>query len=206
MIGRDASVPRSELANPAWRYVAMGHIHKHQSLNRDLQPPIIYSGSIERIDFGEEHEEKGFVVAEITDGPTTWDFIPGYHLRARPFLTIEVDVRGATDPTETIIAEIGRHGDLSKTVVKLIVQLRQEQEPLLVEREIKRALDDAYFVAAMQKDVQRTDRGRIGGISIETLTPQELLASYFEIKGVTPERTKLLLEHAQTLMQDDFTG
>ncbi len=204
MIGRDASVPRSELANPAWRYVAMGHIHKHQSLNHDLQPPIVYSGSIERIDFGEEHEKKGFVVAEISDGPTTWEFLTGYHLKARPFLTIEVDVREATDPTEAIIAEIQRHDDLSTTVVRLIVKLRQEQEPLLVEREIKRALDDAYFVAALQKDVQRVERSRLGGISVEALTPLQLLEHYFEARGVAPERTKLLLERAQTLMQDDF--
>jgi DNA repair exonuclease SbcCD nuclease subunit len=32
------------LADPVWRYVALGHIHKHQSLNRDEQPPIVYSG------------------------------------------------------------------------------------------------------------------------------------------------------------------
>ena len=77
MIGRDAAMPRSILADPALRYVALGHIHKHQSLNSDLQPPVLYSGSIERIDFGEEHEPKGFVVAEIGDGPTTWEFVRG---------------------------------------------------------------------------------------------------------------------------------
>ena len=77
MIGRDAAIPRSILADPAFRYVALGHIHKHQSLNTDLQPPVLYSGSIERIDFGEEHEAKGFVVAEIGDGPTTWEFVRG---------------------------------------------------------------------------------------------------------------------------------
>ena len=77
MIGRDAAMPRSILADPTWRYVALGHIHKHQSLNADLQPPVLYSGSIERIDFGEEHEPKGFVVAEIGDGPTTWEFVRG---------------------------------------------------------------------------------------------------------------------------------
>ena len=77
MIGRDAALPRSVLADPAWRYVALGHIHKHQSLNGSHQPPVIYSGSIERIDFGEEREPKGFVVAEIGDGPTTWEFVRG---------------------------------------------------------------------------------------------------------------------------------
>ena len=88
MIGRDAAIPRSILADPAFRYVALGHIHKHQSLNTDFQPPVLYSGSIERIDFGEEHEPKGFVVAEIGDGPTTWEFVRGYQRQARPFVTV----------------------------------------------------------------------------------------------------------------------
>ena len=52
--GRAARV----LADPAWDYVALGHIHKHQSLNGDAHPPVIYSGSIERIDFGEAQSPK----------------------------------------------------------------------------------------------------------------------------------------------------
>ena len=106
MIGRDAAIPRSILADPAFRYVALGHIHKHQSLNTDLQPPVLYSGSIERIDFGEEHEPKGFVVAEIGDGPTTWEFVRGYQRQARPFVTVRADVRDAADPTAAVVAAI----------------------------------------------------------------------------------------------------
>ena len=98
--------PRSILADPAFRYVALGHIHKHQSLNTDLQPPVLYSGSIERIDFGEEHEAKGFVVAEIGDGPTTWEFVRGYKRQARPFVTVRADVRDAADPTAAVVAAI----------------------------------------------------------------------------------------------------
>ncbi len=162
MIGRDAALPRSILADPTWRYVALGHIHKHQSLNGDHQPPVLYSGSIERIDFGEEHEPKGFVVAEIGDGPTTWEFVRGYKRQARPFITVRADVTEAADPTAAVVAAIRAKPDLSEAVVRVIVKLRQEQEPLLVEREITRALEDAYFVAALQKDVERTERQRAG--------------------------------------------
>ena len=203
MIGRDATVPRSVLADPAWRYVALGHIHKHQSLNRDLQPPIVYSGSIERIDFGEEYEPKGFVVAEISDAATTWEFVPGHRRQARPFLTVRVDVREVPDPTEAVVAAIRQSGDLSETVVRVIVKLRQEQESQLLEREVKRALEDAYFVAALQKDVERVDRQRLGGVPVEGLTPMQLLERYLEVKNVAPERAKILLEHAEALMRED---
>jgi exonuclease SbcD len=216
MIGRDAALPRSVLADPTWRYVALGHIHKHQSLNGDNQPPVLYSGSIERIDFGEEREPKGFVVAEISDGPTTWEFVRGYHRQARPFVTIRADVRDAADPTAAVVAAIrgksapstssgqapstGSGRDLSESVVRVIVTLRQEQEPLLVEREISRALEGAYFVAALQKDVERTERQRLGAVSVEALTPAQLLERYLQVKDVPAERTKLLLEHGAALI------
>ena len=200
MIGRDAALPRSILADPTWRYVALGHIHKHQSLNGDHQPPVLYSGSIERIDFGEEHEPKGFVVAEIGDGPTTWEFVRGYKRQARPFITVRADVTEAADPTAAVVAAIRAKPDLSEAVVRVIVKLRQEQEPLLVEREITRALEGAYFVAALQKDVERTERQRLGAVSVEALTPAQLLERYLQIKDVPEERAKLLLQHGEALI------
>jgi exonuclease SbcD len=208
MIGRDAAIPRSVLADPAFRYVALGHIHKHQSLNADLPPPVIYSGSIERIDFGEEHEPKGFVVADIGDGPTTWEFVRGYKRQARPFVTVRADVRDAVDPTAAVVAAIqdksgtslGSDLDLADTVVRVIVKLRQEQEALLVEREIARALEDAYFVASLQKEVERTERQRLGAVSVEALTPVQLLERYLQVKEVPAERAKLLLAHGEGLI------
>jgi exonuclease SbcD len=208
MIGRDAAVPRSVLADRAWRYVALGHIHRHQSLNSSAQPPVIFSGSIERIDFGEEDEPKGFVVAELSDGPTTWRFLRQYRRAARPFLTIRADVRDAADPTAAIVdaihqqtATAGADGGLSEAVVRVVVKLRQEQESLLLEREIKQALENAYFVAALQKEVERSNRQRLGGVSVEALTPVELLGQYLEIKETPKARASLLLQHGETLIR-----
>jgi exonuclease SbcD len=201
MIGRDVALPRSVLTNPAFRYVALGHIHKHQSLNRDQQPPVVYSGSIERIDFGEEREPKGFVVAQIGDGPTTWQFVGGYRREARAFVTIRADVRTAEDPTATVVEAIRARGDLSQAVVRIVVRLNQEQEPLLVEREIVHALDQVYFCAPLQKDIIRSERQRLGGVSVEELTPLELMERYFQLRSVPGERSQLLLQHARSIIK-----
>lgn len=200
MIGRDAAIPRSVLADPAFRYVALGHIHKHQSLNGDFLPPVVYSGSIERIDFGEEHEPKGFVVAEIGDGPTTWEFVRGHKRQARPFVTVEVDVRDAADPTAAVVAAIRKHEDLSEAVVRIVVKLRQEQEATLVEREIVRALEGAYFVAALQKEIERRARDPFKGASVEALTPAQLLARYLEARAVPDDRAELVQQHGEALI------
>ena len=100
LIGQDPTLLTSTLANPSFDYVALGHIHKYQDLHKGSMPPVVYSGSLERIDFGEEHETKGFVIGSIDiekDNPsertTRFEFIP---VAARPFVTIEVEIDHAT--------------------------------------------------------------------------------------------------------------
>jgi exonuclease SbcD len=88
MLGRDVTVFTSNLAEPAWDYVALGHIHKHQDLNPGGRPPVVYSGSLERIDFGEEDEPKGFCWVELEREATRWSF---HQVQARPFKTVRVD-------------------------------------------------------------------------------------------------------------------
>jgi exonuclease SbcD len=63
MLGNDHVLSLGAVANPAFDYVALGHIHKHQMLTQN--PPVVYPGSIQRIDFSEEHEEKGFMLIEL---------------------------------------------------------------------------------------------------------------------------------------------
>ena len=73
MLGQEVILPPGLVRNTAFDYVALGHIHKHQVLHDN--PPVIYSGSVERIDFGEEREDKGFVVAEVERGRARWQFV-----------------------------------------------------------------------------------------------------------------------------------
>ena len=40
---------------PSIDYVALGHIHKHQVLHY-ANPPVVYAGSIDRVDFGEQEK------------------------------------------------------------------------------------------------------------------------------------------------------
>ena len=179
MIGRDVAVPRGVLADPAWDYVALGHIHKHQSLNGDAHPPVIYSGSIERIDFGEEREPKGWVVATVQRGRTDWQFHTHYNRPARPFVTIAVDVREEEgDPTPAVLAAIAGH-DLTDAVVRVSLRLRAEQETLLQEREVLRALQGAYYIAGIGKDMERAERQRLGAISVEVFAAGGVVGAFF---------------------------
>ena len=70
MLGADFVLPGSLVRDPRLDYVALGHIHNHQDLNKDGHPHIVYPGSIERVDFGEAEEQKIFITADIEQGHT----------------------------------------------------------------------------------------------------------------------------------------
>ena len=201
MIGRDAVVLKSALADPAWDYVALGHIHKHQSLNGDSRPPVVYSGSLERIDFGEEGQPKGFCWVELARGKTTrgwtaaWEFI---EVDARPFVTVRADVREAANPLMALQQAIAAH-DLQDSVVRLILRLRADQEPLVRDRDVRALLSDAYFIAGVNREVEREARVRLGSLAPEEMTDHELLIKYLETRNTDPERADVLLKHAEAI-------
>ena len=201
MLGRDAAVLLSALADPAWDYVALGHIHKHQNLAaRQIgAPPVVYAGSLERVDFGEEKDPKGFCWVELARGATSWRFV---EVNARPFVTIRVDVRGSDDPTADVLARLDADR-LEGKVVRLVVQTTPDAETRLRDNEIRAALRAAHHVAAYQKEVERPTRARLGGVSPETLTPRELLARYLASKGTPEDRARTLLEYADRIFLEE---
>ena len=200
MIGRDVAVLKSVLADPRWDYVALGHVHKHQNLQpANDYPAIVYSGSLERIDFGEEREAKGFCWVDVERGRTTWQFV---EVNARVFKTIGVDVREADDVTLAAQAELAGH-EVKGVIVRVIIRMRPEQEASLRERDVRAVLRPADHIATITKDVTRVERARLGGHKPEGLTPLELLDRYFASKTVSEERQRVLLERAQGIMEHD---
>jgi len=202
MIGRDIVVLKSLLADPAWDYVALGHIHKHQELNGGQHPPIVYPGSLERIDFGEEGERKGFVMAKIERGKTEWEFVP---VDARRFVTIRIDVTAAEEPMTQILDELAQH-PIDEAVVRLIIKATETQEVLIDDKAIRQALRSAGYIASIVRDIERTQRLRLGGVSAEELTPRQVLELYLDSKETPAERKEELLRHAEAIFREESGG
>jgi exonuclease SbcD len=196
MLGQEVIVPHRVLTNPTFDYVALGHIHKHQVL-RNANPPVVYAGSVERIDFGEEKEDKGFVVVRLGKGNAEFEFIP---LRVRAFLTIEVEAKG-DDPTDQVLEAIAAH-DIVDKVVRLMIHTTADREPLLKDSEILKALGDAFHVAAVSRVVERSVRLRLGDRNYEEMTPREILRRYLQVKEVPSRRAEALLEYADELFAE----
>ncbi len=197
MLGRDVAVFTSTLADPTWDYIALGHIHRHQNLNKNNDPPVVYAGSLERIDFGEEGEEKGFCWIDLKRNDTTWKFIP---VAARPFRTIRVDVRNETDPTQAILSKLANESS-EGAVIRIMVEMQAEQQASLREREIISTLKEATNVT-IGREIETEARARLGDNAPETLSSIELLERYFQLRGEEPERIGALLDKAEALLSD----
>jgi exonuclease SbcD len=202
MVGRDATTLLGDLADPAWDYVALGHIHKHQNLTAGMTglPPTVYSGSLERVDFGEEDDPKGFCWVELERGNTRWQFIP---VAARPFVTLRIDVRHESAPMDRVLAAI-RAQDVSDAIVRLIISATPEADAALHEPALQEALRKAgvHTIAAIQREVERSARTRLGDTP-EGLTRLELLRRYLLTKRVPPERIEALLQRAEHIISED---
>ena len=200
IIGRDYVLLPSVVRDPAFDYVALGHIHRRQEISPG-NPPVLYPGSLQRIDFSEETDEKGFYVAEIGQkGQTSFDF---HTVKARSFLTIKVDIGpGEPEPTQAVLRAIARREpEIKDAIVRLQVTIPEPLEGLLQEGEIRKALTDAHFIAAVARNVERERRPRLSGWSAQGMTPMEALKSYLSARKTTTE-PKTLLEYGERLIQE----
>jgi DNA repair protein SbcD/Mre11 len=187
---------------PGIDYVALGHIHKHQVLHY-APPPVVYAGSIDRVDFGEEDEQKGWVYVEIGEkGHATWDFRP---VKARPFLTIEARVE-SDNATLDVVRAIAQHGSaLDDAVVRVRIDVPPERISELRDDEIRAQLKSAYYIAPFERTSRQRPRGRWGGAAaaIQRAGPLEALALYLDHQKVDPSRRETLLRYARGLMSED---
>ena len=204
-IGQEHALLLSNVANPAFDYIALGHIHKHQVLSQN--PPVVYAGSLERLDFGEEEDDKGFYLIEITPDDKTgkrqvsFDF---HMIDGRRFLTINTNIESEDiDPTTTVLKAITeQQGKIIDAVVRLQISLPAESQGQLRDNDIRNALKETHYFTII-KDIQREMRLRLGKWTAEELTPVEALKKYLETrKDLSRERAKVLLEYGDKLIQE----
>ncbi len=188
MLGKDLSLPGSLVKDIRLDYVALGHIHKPQNLNgpgpdpKDKtaysHPPVIYPGSIERVDFGEAKDDKFFVIAEVEkDQPTKvkWRKLKDI----RKFIECYAELKSAQDVTAQLKAALPKPEKMKDAIVKLTVKYPRDYEKLIDENEL-RAYTAGTFEFHLVKRLQVEARVRLpDDQSIASLTPLELLGIYW---------------------------
>ena len=182
MLGSDLVLPTSLVKDPRLDYVAMGHIHKPQDLNEGNHPPVIYPGSIERVDFGEAMDDKFFIVADVARGVTQvqWRKIDG----TRPFIERRTILLSTENVTEHLLRTLPTPDRMAEAIVKLTVEYPREMDVLIDETALRR-YTECCFEFHLVKRPKSEARVRIPeGQTVSSLSPLELLTQYFEASRI----------------------
>lgn len=214
MLGHDIVLPISLVKRDEFDYVALGHIHKAQDLNENGHPHIIYSGSIERVDFGEAKDDKFFVIAEVDKGKSqiSWRLLDG-----RPFIDIPVDLReifGSENQTLPTPLEIKNHlentlidsSEVENAIVRLTLIYPKDWDNLIDDHWFQERFATALDFHLVRKPIFST-RLRLGDDeSISNLPHEKLLELYWESQKISPDEIESLQVIAKEIIYNQNDG
>jgi exonuclease SbcD len=199
MLGADFVLPASLVKDKRLDYVALGHIHKPQDLNKGGHPPVIYPGSIERVDFGEAKDDKFFIIAEVEKGQTQveWRKLED----VRPFVDRRAVLEASENVTETLKSTLPKVKELEGAIVRLTVEYPRELDPLIDEAALRKYAEGA-FEFHLVKRPQMEARIRLpADQTVSSLSPLDLLDQYWRASHM--EEAEELQQLAQEIIAGD---
>jgi DNA repair protein SbcD/Mre11 len=195
--GKGFNVPMPLLTRDCFDYVALGHVHRHQILCTD--PLVVYPGSIERVDFSEESEEKGYVLVTLDGGKTDLEFCP---LPVRSFHTIRVNLCDVENPQERLLNAIAK-APIQDAVVRLMYQLYPYQMDAIDCQVVHAALESAHTYTIHPELISQLARPRLPELrSDRTLDPIEALKTYLASRSDLAELSEEMMAAAIALLAD----
>ncbi len=209
MLGNDHALNVSAVRQPQLEYVALGHIHKHQVLqppppegSHGAGPAVAYSGSLQRVDFSEEADDKGFCVIDIDPAAPQGRRLTDFRferIAARPFVTIDATVpENDANPTAFVASAIERR-QVAGAIVRLRLRLTAEQSAQVRDADLKAALSSAHYIAGASRELTDETRRRLDAEPTD-LQPLAALRLYLENRRISLDRQRILLERAEELL------
>ena len=180
MLGGDLVLSPSLVKQKELSYVALGHIHKSQDLNEGHQPPVIYSGSIERVDFGEAKDKKYFVTAEIEKGN---EVVPAWRelKNIRKFIDIPSIYLEVGDKVMQKIKEaLPAESSLEGAIMRLTLEYPREMEAAIDEVELREYAKDTFEFHLVKRPQMETRIRLPEDKTVGSLTPRELLDIFWK--------------------------
>lgn len=200
MLGGDLLLPGSLVKDPRLDYVALGHIHKAQDLNENAHPPVIYPGSIERVDFGEAGDDKYFVIAHVERGHTEVEWRKLAHIR--PFIDRHLRLKNPEEVTAQLIKVLPHADKLENTILRLVVEYPREWEALIDEAALREYTSGAFEFHFIKRPIMDVRARLAQQQGVSSLTPIELLDIYWRSSHVEKAEQEALLKLAQQIMEE----
>ncbi|HEX7101665.1 MAG TPA: exonuclease SbcCD subunit D [Nitrolancea sp.] len=205
MLGAEVVLTPAEISVDAFTYVALGHIHGHQHVG--IKPPVVYAGSVERVDFGEARETKGFVMIDIyRDADGHWEARPTFRpLPTRPFLSLEIEAANDS-PMEKIQQLVERRSaDIDGAIVRMVIKIEAEREDEIRVDEIRRWLlsAGAAWVAYVRREVDAQSRPRVDINDEDALIPEKMLDRWLAERDIPADLRDRIKAAGLELIQAD---
>ncbi len=204
MLGADLVLPGSLVRDPRLDYVALGHIHKPQNLNEDGYPPVIYPGSIERVDFGEAREDKFFIVADVKKGGTVfeWRKLKGI----RPFHDRHVQIDSEQGVMEKLRSALPAPDAMEGAVVRLTIYYPRDWESLIDDTTLRSQAAGAFEFHLVKRPEMDTRIRLPEDQAIGSLSPLELLDLYWRANHLEPGETEPMQQLAAEIIRKAEQG
>jgi len=201
MLGKDLILPGSLVRDPRLDYVALGHIHKPQNLNEGEHPPIIYPGSIERLDFGEANDDKYYIVAHVEKGDTgvNWHRLENI----RPFIDRHLSVEDKEDITAQALDALSPQEKMTDSIVRLVLEYPRAWEPLIDEGAIQDFAQEAFEFHLVKQPMSEVRIRLPQDQTVGSLTSMELLDKYWKASHLPEEDMEDLNELAEEIIYPD---
>jgi len=150
-----------------WDYVALGHIHRHQSLSK--KTPVIYAGAIERVTWAERNEPKGFVTVEVDVGRAEWSF---HNSHARSMVQIDL-------PYDRSFQKTLEQRPVDDCLVRINVTTKKHVGRDKILSEIRQGLQGSYYLDQMDiHDLSQEERKPFEGQRLESKSMFDLLEMF----------------------------
>lgn len=196
LIGYTQTFPQDIFMSDKVDYVALGHVHKHQVLNKD-KPAVVYAGSLDRVDFGEEKEDKGFVHVKLARKNTSYLF---HSIEPRPFITVDAVLKDVENPTDEICRKIKAKA-LPGCVLRVRYKIEQTRLSEVDENAVRRAASESLTVRLLPELIASEGRSRLPQLN-ESVVSSPMVALETYLEELAPERKDRLLDKARQIMHE----
>ena len=202
-IGADYMFPAQFFARPEFEYVALGHVHKDQVLIES--PPVIYSGSLERVDFGEKNDIKGFYVIEIEPKNSQGSRLVSYKkvpVSARNFREYTINIPKETEFPVNIIEEELKSNDIKDSIARITIESTREHYESINDPKIQSILSNAKYLVSTE--LKLISEKKINDLQItENLGIIDSFEKYLEnFKDINDQKRKRLLDFGKEIINE----
>ncbi len=198
MLGKDLVLPGSLVKDQRLDYTALGHIHKFQDLNPGAHPPVLYSGSIERVDFGEAADDKFYVVANISKGKTTYE---ARKLQGRRFIDLRINVTTDDKLMDKVLAALPAQAEINDAVLRLVVEFPRELDTFLDEALLREKCAAAFEFHLVRRAQEEARSRLLAEEAVTHLSPMQLLSRYWQLTHQQPGENEPLQSLAASIIQ-----